>query len=242
MENKVKTGKFFIIGVGPGDPELITVKGRRILSEVEVIFAPHKSAGHRSLARTILNGTMPKCQQQEIDLVFPMKKGEESRPHWEEAAAIIWEHLEKGKNCAFIIEGDPMLYGTSSYILSIFEKNHPEVEVDIIPGVSSVTASAASAKVPLASGNESIAILPAVYRTDALESTLENFDTVVLMKVFKNLEEIQDVLQRRNSGGKAVYVRQCTTPNEEIVRDISEINQQERDYFSLMIVRKQNGC
>lgn len=241
MDNKTKTGKFFIIGVGPGDPDLITVKGRRILSEVDVIFAPHKSAGHRSLARTILNGTMPKCDQQEVDLVFPMKRGEESRPHWEEAASIIWEYLEKGKDCAFIIEGDPMLYGTSSYILSIFETEHPEVEIEIIPGISSVTASAACAKLPLASGGERVAILPAIYQTDVLEAALENFDTVVLMKVHKKLQEIRKVLQRKNPGGRTVYVRQCTTENEEVVWDMSKLCEQEQDYFSIVISRRRNA-
>lgn len=233
-------GKLYIVGVGPGDPELITLKARRVLSQVDVIFAPQKSSEHASFARSILNGMGEYPDRTAIDLVFPMKPGAQTA-YWEHAAETIWEHLSKGKDCAFINEGDPTLYGTSAYVLPIFHDRYPEVEIEVIPGISSITAAAARAQVPLASAGERIAILPAIYEDGHLQETLKAFDTVILMKVHRKLVTIQNVLREMNVNGSSVYVRRCTTSEEEIVRDMTRLGEQEPDYFSLMIVRRQNG-
>jgi precorrin-2/cobalt-factor-2 C20-methyltransferase len=230
-------GLLYGVGVGPGDPELITLKAQRVLSQVSVIFVPQKDTGHESYARSIISGLLGSPTQKVVDLVFPMQKSA-LEPYWEKAAEEIWQHLDQGKDCAFVTEGDPLLYGTFVYILSIFQERHPEVVIEVIPGISSINAAAARAMLPLSSGGERVAIISATYQDKALRETLESFDTIVLLKVNTVFDRILDVLEEMKLTDKCVYVKRCTTKDEEIVRDIRELKGRNLDYFSLLIVRR----
>ena len=230
-------GRLYGVGVGPGDPELITLKAQRILSQVQVIFVPQKDAEHESCARSIIGGLLENSNQRIIDLVFPMQRGT-LELYWESAAEEIWQHLARGEDCAFVTEGDPLLYGTFAYILSIFQERHPEVTIEVIPGISSISAASAKALLSLASGSERVAIIPATYEDEALRETLESFDTVVLLKVNTVFDRILDVLEEMKLTDKCVYVKRCTTKDEEIVRDIRKLKGKNLDYLSLLIVRR----
>jgi len=234
---KRKIGCLYGVGVGPGDPELITLKARRILSQVSVIFVPQKDTGHESYAGSIISGLLGNPNQQVVELVFPMQKSALG-PYWERAAEAIWQHLVQGEDCAVITEGDPFLYGTFVYILSIFQEHHPEVNIKVIPGVSSINAAAASAVLPLSSGRERIAIIPATYQDKALRETLESFDTVVLLKVNTAFDRILDVLEEMKLVDRCTYIRRCTTKDEKIVKDIRKLKRRDLDYLSLLIVRR----
>ncbi|MDY6910795.1 MAG: precorrin-2 C(20)-methyltransferase [Chloroflexota bacterium] len=234
-----KTGILYAVGVGPGDPELITMKTHRILSSVPVIFAPRPHAEKNSYARSIIEGLVNESEQETIDLTFPMiKDSSKLREFWERATQEIWQKLAEGKDCAFVTEGDPLLYGTFAYVLSIMQERHPEVAIEIVPGVSSINAAAASALLPLSSGGERIAIIPATYETGALRETLASFDTIILMKVHSVLDSVIDVIEEMGLIANCVLVKRCTTEEEEIVRDISKLRGQKGDYFSLLIVRR----
>jgi len=235
--NKRTMGQLYGVGVGPGDPELITLKAQRVLSQVSVIFVPQKDTGHQSYARSIISGLLGSPTQKVVELVFPMQKSA-LEPYWEKAAEEIWRHLAQGKDCAFVTEGDPLFYGTFVYILSIFQERHPEVVIEVIPGISSINAAAARAMLPLSSGGERVAIISATYQDKALRETLESFDTVVLLKVNTVFDRILDVLEEMKLTDKCVYVKRCTTKDEEIVRDIRELKGRNLDYFSLLIVRR----
>jgi len=230
-------GHLYGIGVGPGDPELITLKAQRILSQVSVIFVPQKDARHESYARSIISGLLKIPTQKVVDLVFPMQKSA-LEPYWERAAEEIWQHLAQGEDCAFVTLGDPLLYGTFAYILSIFQERHPQVAIDIIPGISSINAAAASAMLPLSSGGERVAIISATYEDEALRKTLESFDTVVLLKVNTVFDRILDVLEEMKLVDRCTYIGRCTTKDEEIVRDIRTMKGRNLDYLSLLIVRR----
>lgn len=236
-QRKKTIGHLYGVGVGPGDPELITLKAQRILSQVSVIFVPRKDAKHESYARSIISGLVENSNQRIVDLVFPMQKGT-LKPYWEEAVEKIWQHLALGKDCAFVTEGDALLYGTFAYILSIFQERHPEVTVEVIPGISSINAASARALLPLAISGERVAIIPATYEDEALRETLESFDTVVLLKVNTVFDRILDVLEEMKLADRCIYIRRCTTKDEEIVRNIRKLRGQELDYLSLLIVRR----
>ncbi len=234
---KREIGRLYGVGVGPGDPELITLKAQRILSQVSVIFVPQKDTGHKSYAGSIISGSLGSPIQQVVELVFPMQKSA-LEPYWERAADEIWQHLAQGEDCAFVTEGDPLLYGTFVCILSVFRERHPEVNIKVIPGVSSINAAAASAVLPLSSGRERVAIIPAAYQDKALRETLESFDTVVILKVNTAFDRILDVLEEMKLVDRCTYIRRCTTKDEKIVKDIRKLKEKDLDYLSLLIVRR----
>ncbi|HBH61728.1 MAG TPA: hypothetical protein DDX85_08335 [Nitrospiraceae bacterium] len=147
------------------------------------------------------------------------------------------EKLKKGADVAFLTLGDPTIYSTFFYLYDKLLQLDPGLNIQIIPGVSSITASAATARISLGLGNESIAVLPANY-LDNLRTTLKSFDTVVLMKVNKVLDEIISLLQEMGLISNAVCVSRAGMGDETIYRDITKIKQEALNYFSVVIVRK----
>ncbi len=238
-DRKQRIGHLYGVGVGPGDPELLTVRAARILSRAPVIFTPQKDGKSKSYARHIIAGLIKEPEQRVIELVFPMKKDAgRLTDYWEKAAETVWQHLSSGEDCAFITEGDPFLYGTFIHVFEILQKNHPEVSIEVIPGISSINAAAARALLPLATGGERIAILPATYEDKAIRKTLEDFDTVVFLKINTVFDQVLNILEELNLVEKCVYVSRCTTEDEEIIRDIRKLKGQKLDYLSLLIVRR----
>ena len=146
--------------------------------------------------------------------------------------------LENCTDVSFITEGDPMIYSTFSYVLESLKNNHPDLAVEIVPGVSSVMAAAASASVPLVTHGQRLAILPAVYGIDDLSEAIANYDTIVLMKVNRTLLQALANLEQLGLAGKGIYVRRASTSREEVVRDLNQLSGEDLDYFSLLIIRK----
>lgn len=232
-------GRLYGIGVGPGDPELLTLRAARILSRVAVIFTPQKDEQSQSYAGRIIAGIVKEPQQRVIELVFPMRKNDRGLvAYWQKAADTIWHYLSSGDDGAFITEGDPLLYGTFIYVFDVLRKDHPELKVEVIPGISSINAAAARALVPLASGSERLAILAATDGDETITEALQTFDTVVLLKINAGFERLLAILEKLDLVDRCVYVRRCTTEDEEIVRDISQLKGRKLDYLSLLIVRR----
>jgi precorrin-2/cobalt-factor-2 C20-methyltransferase len=232
-------GRLYGVGVGPGDPELVTVKARRILSEVAVIFVPKKTEQSESIAESIIANLSLGIEPKIVGMVLPMLRDEEQlQGYWNQAADTIWRYLKDGEDCAFVNVGDPLLYGTFVHILEAVKNSHPEVEVEVIPGVSSINAAAARALVPLATGDERIAIISGNEEDRVIRETLKNFDTVVFMKMNNMFDRLLAILKELGLLEKCVYIRRCTTQDEEIIRDIGRLKGEKVDYFSLLIVRK----
>jgi precorrin-2/cobalt-factor-2 C20-methyltransferase len=229
----------YAVGVGPGDPELITRKAERILRSVDVICAPTGQAEAASIALSIVEPYLDRSRQRIIEQVFPMKKEEaDLLPFWREAAATVAAHARAGRSVAFITIGDPFLYSTFLYIYRILKEEYPELPLEIVPGISSVFAAAAAAGVPLGMASDRIAILPATYETDKLRQVLLDFDTVVLMKVHRRFDRVYVLLRELGLEHQSVYVRRVGTASEQVVTDLESLLGTELDYLSLLIVNK----
>ncbi len=259
------TGKLFVIGIGPGDPELMTLKAVRILKAVPVIFVPKGREEGTSLALSIVQKAVSLDGKKIVELHFPMMKTAPHPPNvspsltgqagplprgemeaapakeldakWDEAASAVLARLDTGKDAAFITIGDPGIYSTFFYLYDRLLAQRPELPIEIIPGISSVNAAAARAGVYLGLGNERIAVLPANY-LDSLTETLEKFDTVVLMKVNKVFSTVRDTLNKMGLAAKAVYIVRAGMDDEMIYKDINRVRDEDINYFSLMIVRR----
>ncbi len=238
-EKKPKIGRLYGVGVGPGDPELLTLKARRVLTEVPVIFVPVKSEEDRSIAESIITDLSPDVKSKITRIILPMLRDKKKLQEYrQQAADIIWHHLSQGKDGAFVNIGDPLLYGTFIHVMKTLQMNHPEIEVEVIPGVSSINAAAARDVIPLASDDDNIAVISGNKKDEIIRNALENYDTVVFMKVNRVFGRLLGILEEMNLKDKSIYIRRCTTQEEEIVRDIDLLKGEKLDYFSLLIVRK----
>ena len=235
-QNRPKLGCLYGIGVGPGDPELLTLKALKALQRAPVICVPQAADRPESYALSIVKDYV-KPEQEILRAPFPTDDAEGAAQVWREASEMVVERLKKGQDVAFITEGDPMLFSTFSYVLAGVRELCPEAPVEIIPGVSSVMAAAASSGIPLATHGQRLAILPAAYGLDDLSEATSNFDTVVLMKVSSNIEKTLADLQELGLKGQSTYVRRVTTDREKVIRDLDEITDEDLDYFSLLIVK-----
>jgi len=230
--------KIYAVGVGPGDPELLTRKAERILREVPVICAPTANPSDSSYALSIVEPFLDRNRQEVIVQVFPMRKDQTGlEEFWEEAAAEVAERVRRGSDVAFITIGDPFLYSTFLYIYRIFRERYPDIPVEVVPGISSVSAAAVAAGMPLGLASERIAIIPAAFEAD-LRRTLGEFDTVVLMKVSRVFDGIYALLQELGLERNGAFISRVGSPEEEVVFDLGSLVGRKLDYLSLLIVRK----
>ncbi|MGB9887853.1 MAG: precorrin-2 C(20)-methyltransferase [Moorellales bacterium] len=231
-------GKFFGIGVGPGDPELITVRGRRVLASVPVVAVPISRPGEASLAlravRPWLSG-----EQEILELLLPMLRAEaELEAAWERAAGELLKRLRRELDVAFLTLGDGGLYSTYGYLLPRLRRAVPDLEIETVPGVPSFCAAAARFNLALAQGAEPLAVLPSAEDLEELRLLLRTFPNLVLMKVHRRYPEILRVLEEEGRLGEAVFASRCGWPEERLVRDLKEDGVGlEPDYLSLIIVK-----
>ncbi len=231
-------GRLYGVGVGPGDPELVTLKAQRVLQSVPLVCVPQADASADSFALSIARSFIDTDRQEILRFAFPTDDAEAAADVWETAAATLAGRLQQGQDAAFITEGDPMLFSTFSYVLESIKTNYPEIAVEIIPGVSSVMAAAARARVPLVTHGQRLAILPAVYGIDDLREAIANYDTIVLMKVNRVLLDALANLESLGLAGKGIYVRRATTAREQVVQDLRQLTAEDLDYFSLLIIKR----
>lgn len=230
-------GTLYGIGVGPGDPDLITVKAVRILQAVPVVFVPVARVGGESLAARIAAPHLP-ASAEVVPLLFAMRaEPAEMARHWADNAEAIAARLNHGQDAAFLTEGDPSLYSTFQHVAGCLRRTYPELTIRVIPGISSVQAVAAATGMPLADADDRLAILPATYENEALTATLRDFDTVVLLKVAGALERVLDRLDEMGLTANAQCVVRCGQPGEQIITDVGSLRGAQLDYFSTMIVR-----
>lgn len=235
----VKKGTLFGIGVGPGDPELLTLKAARILSRVPVICVPKGKAQGHSLALAVIRDLIDPERQEVLECHFPMvKDAGEAERFWKEAARQVLDPLHRGCDVAFVTLGDPLFYSTFIYLWRTIERLDPGIPREIVPGVSSLHAASAVASLPLGIAGERIAILPATGDRAELKRTLKEFDTIVLLKVYQALGELLPLLESLGLKESAVFVQKCGTEEQKVIRDLNLLKEEKADYFSLMIVSK----
>lgn len=235
----MRVGTFYGVGVGPGDPELLTLKAQRIVRTVPVIAVP-RSCGKRSYAYSIVQPFVDEHKQEVLEFVFSMSRDAAAqRPYWQAAVQAIGKRLQQGKDVAFLTEGDPFFYSTFIPLHRLMREEHPEVPVEIIPGVTSMAAAAGAAGMPLARADERMAIVPATYVRAGLSKILDDFDTVVLIKVHSVLDEVIDILTASGLEGRACLVEKASTPQERVICGLDSLRGQKLHYFSTLLVRKE---
>ena len=219
------------VGVGPGDPELMTLKAIRLIRENDVIAVPDK-VPERSTAYKIAAAVVPELKDKELLPVYmPMIKDREliDREH-QRAAKLLESYLDQGKNVVYITLGDPTVYCTFTYIQHYLEADGYSVE--LVSGISSFCAAAARLNLPLVEWNEQLHILPAVHK---LGDTLSLPGNYVLMKSASQMKTVKEML--RKSGRKAAMVENCGMENEKVYRSVDEIPD-DAGYFSLIIAKE----
>lgn len=237
------TGALYVIGVGPGDPELLTLKAVRILNGISCICVPKGREEGSSLALSIVKKAVNIDGKEIIEAHFPMRKTKEAEHEcelnkkWQETIEIVYSRLNKGIDMAFITLGDPTIYSTFFYLYDKLIELNPGLNIEIIPGVSSVNAAASRARLSLGLADEKIAILPATY-TDDIKKALEKFDTVVLMKVHRVFEKLLNALTEMNLIDNAIYISKAGMEDERIFANIRDVKEKDLNYLSVVIVKK----
>lgn len=234
-----KIGKFYGIGVGPGDPDLLTMRAVHILKSVDVVCIPRSGSENNCAALTVAGSYIsPTAELQEIST--PMTRDiKVLREEWHKGAAKIAECLKSGKNVAFITIGDSMLFSTYTYLLKNVVKLVPNAHIESVPGITSFSAAAAFLNTALAEGVEKLAIVPAIESLDELRSILEQFPNAVLMKVAEKYNAIVDILEEKGLKNKAVYVSRLGYDDQFVSYDLDSLRTAKRDYLSLILVKRE---
>ncbi len=230
-------GRFYGVGVGPGDPELLTVRAQRLMQQVAVICYTELDNGAPSFALGVVKSLVDNDAEL-LPITIPSDDSPVSHETWHIAAQQIGVRLRQGLDVGFITEGDPMLYSEYPHLIEHLEAEIPGLHAEVVPGVSSVMAAAASSGIPLVSQGQRLAILPAVYGIDDLREAITSFDTIVLMETDQNLMRALANLESLGLAGHAIYVRQASTASERVIEDISQVTAEDLDYFSLLIIKR----
>ena len=240
------TGKVVGIGVGPGDPDLITVKAAKTLASVDVICVPKARNDKMSTALTMIQPIINerKKKPEILDLVFPMtKEGPALQRAWATNAKKVAERAKHGEAVAFITLGDPMFYSTFIYLCQNLQSQYPEIPLEIVPGVTSLTACAATCLLPLAEQDEAVVIIPYTFDSAQVGEISKHANNLVFMKGAPELKDMFEILE--NSGftedSTVALIQRCTMPGQKvIVGRLGDVKtwKIKDDYFSMTFIKK----
>jgi precorrin-2/cobalt-factor-2 C20-methyltransferase len=233
-------GQFYGVGIGPGDPELLTLQGQRILMTVPVIFVPKAKITDESLAlQILLNSVVAKTGAELKELVFPMSKDPEVlRPAWAEAREAVLATLRAGKDAGFITLGDTAIYSTYMNLLAELRQAEPGLQIHTAAGISSFSQAAAMLNLSLVEKAEKMAILPCLSEVEYMKPDLERFDCVVLMKVGRRFADLRELLRKMGLLQYSHLALKIGTPQEQLSSDLDSVDPSTVTYMSLVIVRK----
>jgi precorrin-2/cobalt-factor-2 C20-methyltransferase len=233
-----KAGTLYGIGVGPGDPELITLKALKVLQVVPHIFASCSTKNTYSLAlgivRCHLNGAGIE------PLPFPMTKDPQVLASaWEQNARRVLEVLGTGSDAAFVTLGDPLTYSTFGYLLKTLKRLNPEVSIVTIPGITSYSAAAALTHIPLTEGEESFYLVSGALGAARLKEVIDKSDNIVILKTYRYFDEIYQVLEDMDLLDRTTCISRCGLEGETIVENLRDLKGRELPYLSMIIIKKQ---
>lgn len=237
--SETKSGTLFGVGLGPGDPELMTLKAARVLSTAPVI-AHFRKAGRAGHARTIADAHI-RADAVEAAFEYPVtteidfrEDGYVSaiRDFYEQSAASIIAHLQSGRDVALLCEGDPFFYGSFLHMYDRIKASH---SVMVIPGITGMSGCWTAAQAPITYGDDVMTVLPGTLEKDALAKHLKEADAAVIMKVGHNIEKIKEALRAAERFDDAIYVERGTMPGERVAK-LSDLGECAVPYFSIILL------
>lgn len=238
----MKHGTLYGIGIGPGDPDLITVKGVNALKKCVHVFVPKNKRSSESIALDIARKHIrPDAVIHE--LVFPMiTDRDQLNHHWDESAKQVFEVLKIGRDVCFLTLGDALLYSTYIYLVRALNRSFPGIEIVTIPGITAFSAAAALTDFPLGEAKNPIVIVPTADNLDDVRRALNMNATVVLMKIGKRLKQIIELLDETGAVERSVLVARAGQPNQKIETDLMQLKDNlEIGYLSIILVRQNDG-
>ncbi|MBF0573194.1 MAG: precorrin-2 C(20)-methyltransferase [Desulfamplus sp.] len=228
-------GKLYGVGVGPGDPELLTLKAVRIINEADVVFTAASAKRDYSLALEIAR---PHLSENVVIkfLSFTMTQDKEAaEAAWESNAEEIASILRDGKNAAFLTLGDPMTYSTFGYILKNIKKVMPDAQVETVPGITSFHAAAARLNRTLVEAEESLLITSGAYGGEQLLRVGQGVENIVMLKAYKNIKQNNEALKTMGFFKNSVAISRCGREGEEIIENLDELETRTPDYWTLVL-------
>lgn len=242
------TGRLFGVGVGPGDPDLMTVKARRLIEAADVVAYPiagRPTAG--GVARSIAAPFLTERQIQ-VPMVYPVTTGTTEHPggyegaiaeFYDRSAEELAAHLEAGRDVVVLCEGDPFFYGSYMYL---HERLAPRYPTEVVPGVTAFSGAAAAAGLPLVKRDDVLVVLPGTLPEDELRAHLQMADAAVVMKLGRTFPGVRDALEATGMAGRAVYVERATSPQEQVA-PLAEIDASRVPYMSILLTPgTDQGC
>lgn len=235
-------GTLYGIGVGPGDPDLITMKAVQILSRVDVVYAASSTKNSHSqaveIARPHLKASVPVRM-----ISFPMTRDIAiMEKAWEKNALEIIATLEKGLDAAFLTLGDCMTYSTYGYVLKNIQRLAPKIPIVSVPGITSYQAAASRINIPLVEGEESLTLLSGVNGGGRFRKIVPSVENVVFLKAYKNAGDIAQALSEAGMDINSVGIVKCGLDGEQIIKDVNIFRGKKPDYWTLIISKKGAGC
>ncbi|OJJ13710.1 precorrin-2 C(20)-methyltransferase [Alphaproteobacteria bacterium AO1-B] len=230
---EVMSGTLYGIGLGPGDPELMTLKAHRLISSARVIAYPAPDTGE-SFARSIAAGTIPQGAR-EIPIVVPMRVDRfPAQEIYDKAAEEIAEVLETGEDVVVLCEGDPFFFGSFMYL---FDRLSGRFPCEVVPGVTSLTACAAQLMRPLTSRNDVLTVIPGPLPDVDIRAKIEEAQAVAIMKVGRHLPRLKALLDDMNLLDHAGYVERASLPEQKVYR-LQDLDTDKAPYFSMILIYK----
>lgn len=232
------SGHLYGVGIGPGDPELMTIKAHRLVQACPVV-AHFAARGRHGNAWSIIEAIVSD-QQTVLRLEYPVttetiEPGDYERQiaeFYDRSAHLVAAQLDMGRDVAVVCEGDPFFYGSYMYIHQRLSKRYPTT---VIPGVTSFSAASAAAGVPLVSMNETLTVIPGVMQPERLKEALANVDAAVVMKVGRHLSDVRNAAAAVGLGDQAVYVERASCATERVL-PLSQTADVKAPYFSLVLI------
>jgi precorrin-2/cobalt-factor-2 C20-methyltransferase len=225
-------GQLFGLGLGPGDPELVTLKALRLLRAAQIVAYPAPQGGD-SFARGIVAEWLRPAQR-EIAIDFPMRPGAPPAAIYDRATATLAGELDQGRNVAFLCQGDPFFYGSFA---AIFTRLAPRYRVIVVPGVSSLTACAAAAATPLVQRDETVTVIPATLDETELASRLAQCEVAAIVKLGRHAGKLRSVLHALGLLDGAIYVERASQPRQRVAR-FADVDPASVPYFAMALVRR----
>ena len=233
------------IGVGPGDPELLTVKAVNAINNADIIMCPASNEDRPSIALSVVSSLIDKSKNQEIvKLIFPMTKDKDILEQtWKKNAKIMAQTVLSGKNVVYLTVGDPYLYSTWIYMHKDLKENYPDMQISVIPGIVSMFTFASKVGVSIAEGAEKVAIIPSCYDLSSVKEIAKHSETMVFLKDGRYFDQVIQVLKESGFPDDSIFaIGQDLGTDHEIIRKLTlgEVNDDTltTKYFSILVVKR----